>query len=86
MKLFHEGMRGGISDIEGKSCFISKAGRKKKQATEKALDLAAENMEESVEQAAGSSLQYSEYGSSEFPDAFIDGETPEDMIVDPRSD
>jgi len=43
-------------------------------------------MEESVEQAAGSSLQYSEYGSSEFPDAFIDGETPEDMIVDPRSD
>ena len=70
-KLLHEGMRGVISDIEGKVSFIPKAGRKKKQAAEEVTDLAAEAMEVSVEETAASSLQFSEYVSPEYPDEFL---------------
>jgi len=76
-------MSGGISDIGGNIRFISKAGRKKKQTTEEGADLHYEDMEESVEETEASSQRFSEYGSSECPDEFIDEETPDDMIVDP---
>ena len=84
--LFHQGMSGGISDIGGNIRFIPKAGRKKKQTTEEGADLHAEDMEESVEETEASSQRFSEYGSSECPDEFIDEETPDDMIVDPIPD
>lgn len=66
--------------------FIPRAGRKKKRTTEEGTDLITKDMEESVEETAASSLQLSEYGSSQFPDEFIDEENPEDMIIEPMSD
>ena len=84
--LFHQGMSGGISDIGGNIRFIPKAGRKKKQTTEEGTDLDPEDMEESIEETEASSQQFSEYGSSECPDEFIDEETAEDMIIDPIPD
>ena len=81
-RIFHEGMAGGISDIEGKLRFIPMAGRKKNQATEEQEEQSAEDEEESDVETQ----QFSEYGSSQCPDEFIDEETPDDMIVDPMSD
>lgn len=83
--LFFEGMTGGISDIGGNLQFIPRAGRKRKQTTQ-GTDQIDEGMEQSVEETAASSQQFSEYDSSQCPDEFIDEETPEDMIVEPMPD
>ena len=49
-------------------------------------ELDPEDMEESVEETEAPTQQFSEYGTSECPDEFVDEETAEDMIVDPISD
>ncbi|WPT16854.1 hypothetical protein PSENEW3_00004861, partial [Picochlorum sp. SENEW3] len=84
--LFHQGMSGGISDIIGNLQFIPEAGRKKKQTKEKGTDLDPEDMEESVEEIEAPTQQFSEYGTSDCPDEFVDEETAEGMIVDFISD
>jgi len=81
--LFHEGMRGGVSDVGGPQ-FIPKAGRKKKQTAEDATgqipDAGSEASDDDDEAAA--SQQYSEYPSSQCPDEFIDAEGEEDEIIE----
>ena len=79
--LFREGMSGGVSVVGGPQ-FVPRAGRKKQQGADEATGPAPDAMEESVQETATSSQEYSSYPSSQCPDEFVDSEDEEDEIIE----
>jgi hypothetical protein len=75
-------MSGGVSVVGGPQ-FIPRAGRKRKQPAEDGTGRVPDGgMEASVQETVASSQQYSEYGSSQCPDGFVDSEDEEDELIE----
>jgi hypothetical protein len=84
--LFYKDMKGGISDVGGPQ-FIPRAGRNKKQRTgEGALPQPAPSVDSATSSEHGEDAEYSEYGSSQCPDEFIDSEDEGDAFIEAMSD